>query len=405
VTPSAAVDTDTSEAGAPEPGAATTADTAAPPRLLLSPPDVGEAERAALVEAFDSGWIAPLGPYVDQFEAEFAARVDMPAAAALSSGTAALHLALRLVGVGPGDDVLVSTLTFCASATPIAYLGARPVFIDSERRSWNLDPELVATELEQRAARGRLPAALVTVDVLGQCADYQPLLASCRDYGIPVVEDAAEALGATYRGQQAGSFGDVAAFSFNGNKIITTSGGGMLVAHDSGLVDRARFLASQAREAAPHYEHAEIGYNYRLSNLLAAVGLAQLRSLDGKVARRRAVRARYAATLAEVPGVEMMPDADYGEPTNWLSVITVDPDITGVRAVDLRIHLEERGIEARPMWKPLHLQPAFAMCPRVGGAVAEDLFARGLCLPSGTAMGDGDVDRVIGAILERLDLR
>jgi pyridoxal phosphate-dependent aminotransferase EpsN len=377
----------------------------APARLLLSPPDVGPQERAALLEAFDSGWIAPLGPCVDQFEAEFAASVGMAGATALSSGTAALHLALRLVGVGPGDDVLVSTLTFCASANPITYLGGRPVFVDSERRTWNLDPDLVAAELEVRAARGRLPAAVVAVDVLGQCADYEPLLAACDTYGVPVVEDAAEALGATYRGRPAGSFGTAAAFSFNGNKIITTSGGGMLVASDPALTDRARFLASQAREVAPHYEHAEIGYNYRLSNLLAAVGLAQFRSLGDKVSKRRRIKAVYAAALDGLAGVELMPDAECGEPTNWLSVLTVDPAVAGVTATDLRLHLDQRGVEARPMWKPLHMQPVYAGCPRIGGAVAEELFDRGLCLPSGSAMTDGDIERVVTALLERLDRR
>ena len=377
----------------------------APARLLLSPPDVGDEERAALLEAFDSGWIAPLGPSVDRFEAEFAARVGMAGATALSSGTAAMHLGLRLVGVGPGDDVLVSTLTFCASANPVAYLGARPVFVDSERRTWNLDPDLVADELARRAAGGRLPAAVVAVDVLGQCADYEPLLAACAAYDVPVVEDAAEALGATYRGRPAGSFGTVAAFSFNGNKVITTSGGGMLVAPDTDLTDRARFLASQAREVAPHYEHAEIGYNYRLSNLLAAMGLAQLRSLDDKVAKRRRIKAAYAAALAGRPGIELMPDAEGGEPTNWLTALTVDPAEAGVTATELRLHLDGCGIEARPMWKPLHRQPVYAGCPRIGGEVADEIFDRGLCLPSGSAMTDGDVDRVVTALGERLDGR
>ena len=364
------------------------------PRLFLSPPEVGPRERELLLDAFDSNWIAPLGPHVDVFEREFADFVGMRSAAALSSGTAALHLALILLGVGPGDDVLVPSLTFVASANAITYVGARPVFIDSDRESWNLDPVLVEAELAERFHTGRdQPAALLGVDLYGQCADWDPILASCVNYGVPVIEDAAEALGATYRGKPAGSFGALNVFSFNGNKIITTSGGGMLVANDPARIERARYLSTQARDPAPHYEHTEIGFNYRMSNLLAALGRGQLEGLPAKVERRRAINAQYRAAFADVPEIGFLPNAPFGEPTNWLTVITVD-DPTPVRE-----HLESLDIEARPAWKPMHLQPVFAGCEMRGGAVAEEIFRTGLCLPSGSSMTDADVNRVVTDVL------
>ncbi len=367
------------------------------PRLFLSPPEVGDRERALLLDAFDSNWIAPLGPHVDAFEREFAEFVGMRSAAALSSGTAALHLALILLGVGAGDEVLVPSLTFAASANAVTYVGARPVFVDSERASWNLDPELVEEELAERVHAGRdQPAALLGVDLYGQCADWDPILASCANYGVPVIEDAAEALGATYGGKPAGSFGVLNVFSFNGNKIITTSGGGMLVADDPDVIARARHLSTQARDPAPHYEHTEIGFNYRMSNLLAALGRGQLEGLPTKVARRRAINARYRAAFADVPGIGFLPNAPFGEPTNWLTVITVEEPAA------IREHLESLDIEARPAWKPMHLQPVFAECEMRGGAVAEEIFRTGLCLPSGSAMSDVDVDRVVTGVLEVL---
>jgi dTDP-4-amino-4,6-dideoxygalactose transaminase len=369
-------------------------------RLFLSPPDVGRAERALLLEAFDSNWIAPLGPHVDAFEQEFAASVGMPAAAALSSGTAALHLALILAGVGAGDDVLVPTLTFVATANAVAYVGARPVFIDSDVATWNMDPRLVEEELTERARTGRLPAAVLGVDLYGQCADWDPILGACAHFEVPVIEDAAEALGATYRGRAAGSFGVLGVFSFNGNKIMTTSGGGMLVGRDAAAMDRARFLGSQARDDAPHYEHSETGYNYRMSNLLAALGLAQLRGLPAKIARRRAINQRYRELLEGVPGIGFMPNDDRGEPTNWLTVVTVDAETFGASPAAIREHLETLDIEARPAWKPMHCQPLFDGAPVRGGAVAEAVFRRGLCLPSGSVMADADVDRVAAGVLE-----
>jgi dTDP-4-amino-4,6-dideoxygalactose transaminase len=361
---------------------------------------MGPRERELLVDAFDSNWISPLGPHVDAFEREFAEFVGMESAAALSSGTAALHLALVLLGVGPGDDVLVPSLTFVASANAVTYVGARPVFVDSERESWNLDPVLVEEELATRAEEGRSqPAAVLAVDLYGQCADWDPILASCERYGVPIIEDAAEALGATYRGRPAGSFGALGVFSFNGNKIITTSGGGMLVGDSPGLIERARHLSTQARDPAPHYEHSEIGFNYRMSNLLAALGRGQLEGLPAKVARRRAINARYRAAFAGVAGIGFLPNAGFGEPTDWLTVITVDEGTFGASPTRIREHLESLDMEARPAWKPMHLQPVFADCEMRGGAVAEEIFRTGLCLPSGS-LTDADVDRVAAAVVE-----
>jgi dTDP-4-amino-4,6-dideoxygalactose transaminase len=367
-------------------------------RVFLSPPDVGEEERRLLLDAFDSNWIAPLGPHVDAFEADMAERIGVAGALALTSGTAALHLGLLLLGVGPGDDVLVPTQTFVATANVVTYLGARPVLVDSHPDTWTLDPGLVAAELDERAGTNRRPRAVVTVDLYGQCADYDPLLAACAEDGVPVLADAAEALGATYGGGAAGSFGAAGVFSFNGNKIITTSGGGMLVSHDAALIDRARYLSTQARQPVVHYEHTDIGFNYRLSNLLAAVGRGQLRGLDERVARRRAINERYREALAGLPGIDFMPHASYGEPNYWLTCILVDPDAFGATHHDIRLALEALDIESRPTWKPLHLQPVYAEAPTVGGAVAASIYDRGLCLPSGSRLAAADLDRVTTTI-------
>jgi dTDP-4-amino-4,6-dideoxygalactose transaminase len=368
------------------------------PRVFLSPPDVGADERELLLDAFDSNYIAPLGEHVDAFEEELADHVGSRHAVALSSGTAGLHLALLLLGVGRDDDVLVSSFTFAASANAITYVGARPVLVDSDLATWNMDPDLLAEELHHRAAIGRLPAAVIVVDLYGQCADYHRILPVCRAYDVPVIEDAAEALGATYRGRGAGTLGDLGVFSFNGNKIITTSGGGMLVADHGPWIERARHLSTQAREPAAHYEHAEIGFNYRMSNLLAAVGRGQLRNLDRKVAHRRRVNARYREGLGRLPGIAFMPDAPFGEPTNWLTCIRVDAAAFGRTRDDVRLHLESLDIESRPTWKPMHLQRAFEGCPVVGGDVSAAIFADGLCLPSGSNLEDVDLDRVIEAV-------
>jgi dTDP-4-amino-4,6-dideoxygalactose transaminase len=432
-------------------------------RIYLSPPHMGAEERRLLLEAFDSNWIAPLGPHVDAFEREFAERVEVGHAAALSSGTAALHLALRLLGVGQDDEVLVSDFTFAATANAVTYVGARPVFIDSDAATWNMDSGLLEEELKVCAARGRLPKAVIVVDLYGQCADYDPILRICEEYGVPVIEDAAEALGATYRGspqpasghplhdpvpltpsrsmnpsapsphpspplragarvsggstresfsgnlsptgkeggrqgKAAGTLGVLGVFSFNGNKIITTSGGGMLVSERGDWMAKARYWATQARDPAPHYEHSEIGNNYRLSNLLAAVGRGQLGVLDQRVAQRRANNAFYREALSDLPGIEFMPIAPYGEWNGWLTCITVDPTRFGVDRETIRQRLEKRNIESRPVWKPMHLQPVYRDCRVRGGSVSAGLFERGLCLPSGSNLSDEERDVVVDAI-------
>jgi len=367
-------------------------------RIYLSPPHLSGLEGQFLQEALESGWIAPLGPQVDAFEQEFAEAVGAKHALAVSSGTAALHLALILAGVGPGDEVVVSTLTFAASAFPVLYLGAKPVFVDSERTSWNMDPGLLAEFLEARAKKGRLPKAVVLVHLYGQSADIAPIQALCQEYGIPLVEDAAEALGSTYQGRSPGTFGLAGIFSFNGNKIITTSGGGMLVSEDGRLVAHARKLATQAREPVPWYEHREVGYNYRMSNLLAAIGRAQLRTLEERVQARRRIYERYVAGLSDLPGLSFQPEAPWGRHTRWLTVMLVDRETFGRGPEEIRQALEGLGIETRPVWKPLHLQPVFHGAETVGGGVAEDLFARGLCLPSGSSLTPEEQDRVIEAI-------
>jgi pyridoxal phosphate-dependent aminotransferase EpsN len=367
-------------------------------RIYLSPPHMGTTERELLLDAFDSNWIAPLGPHVDAFEREFCDTVGVPHAAALSSGTAALHLALLMLGVGPGDEVLVSTFTFAATANAVSYLGAIPVFIDSDRETWNMDPGLLEEELAGCARRGKLPKAAIAVDLYGQCADYDRILPACGRFGVPLVEDAAEALGATYKGKPAGSFGAAAAFSFNGNKIITTSAGGMLVSKDAGVVERARLLSQQARDPAPHYQHSKIGYNYRMSNLLAAVGRGQLKVLQDRVSRKREIFRFYKDTLGGFPGFSFMPEAGYGCSNRWLTCTLVDPSRFGATREDIRLALERENIESRPLWKPMHLQPVFKNCRIRGGAVSEELFERGLCLPSGTALRDADLERITGVV-------
>jgi pyridoxal phosphate-dependent aminotransferase EpsN len=369
-------------------------------RIYLSPPHMSGRELLLVQEAFASNWIAPLGPQVDAFEREFAATVGAPHALALSSGTAALHLALHLAGVSHGDEVLVSTLTFAASVNPIVYLGARPTFIDSERVSWNMDPALLSETLDARARSGCLPRAVVLVHLYGQSADLSPILAACERYQMPLVEDAAEALGASYGGRAPGTFGQSGIFSFNGNKIITTSGGGMLVSPDGDLIAHARKLATQARELAPHYEHAEIGYNYRMSNVLAAIGRAQLEVLEARVIARRRNFEYYLQVLADLPGIRFMPEAPWGRATRWLTCLTVDPLRFGADRETIRLALERENIEARPLWKPMHLQPVFraAGYESIGGAVAESLFEQGLCLPSGSNLTEADLARVAAVI-------
>ena len=364
-------------------------------RILLSTPHLSGLEQQYVAEAFETNWVTPLGPHVDAFEREFAEVVGAPHAVAVSSGTAALHLALILAGVGPGDEVLVSTLTFVASVNPIVYVGATPVFIDSERRSWNMDPELLESALDERARVGRPPKAVVLVHLYGQSADLDPIVAACDRHGVTLIEDAAEALGTSYRGRAPGTLGAVGVFSFNGNKIITTGGGGMLTTPSHDLALHARKLATQARDPAPHYQHSEIGFNYRLSNVLAAIGRGQLRALDARVAARRHNFAFYAQALRDIPGIEFMPEASWGRHTRWLTTLTIDPHAFGVDRETMREHLDAAGIEARPVWKPMHLQPLYADSPAVGRGVADDLFARGLCLPSGSNLSEADLVRVV----------
>lgn len=377
---------------------------------------MGGQELDFIREAFESNYIAPTGPMVDAFEREFSEKTGIPHAVALSSGTAAMHLVLRYLNVGRGDEVFASTLTFIGSVTPILFQGANPVFIDSDRDTWNMDPALLENELKVCADRGTLPKAVVPTDLYGQCADYHRIRDICRPYNIPVVADAAEALGATYKNDAAGAGMDAAVFSFNGNKILNTSGGGMLASGDQGLIENARFLSQQARDPAPHYEHSQIGYNYRMSNILAAIGRGQLRVLDERVKRKREIFVYYQTALKDVPGITFMPEAPYGHSNRWLSVILITPRAFGANREDVRLALEAENIEARPVWKPMHVQPVFQVEGRkahgvrspsakgnysvrvVGGAVSEDLFARGLCLPSGTALTEQDLERIVSVI-------
>lgn len=374
-------------------------------RIFLSSPDMSPAEREAMIAAFDSNWISALGPDVDAFEEELAERVRVGHAAALSSGTAALHLALLLMDVGAGDEVWTSTLTFAATANAVRYTGATPVFIDSERESWNMDPALLHEALHEASKSDTLPKAVIVVDLYGQCADYDRILAACRDYGVPIVEDAAEALGATYRGKPAGSFGAIGTLSFNGNKIMTTGGGGALLSDDKALVDRARYLASQARQPVAYYEHVEVGYNYRLSNLLAALGRTQLGRLDELIERRRAVNDTYRRALEGIDGIDFLTEGRGRRSTHWLTCVLLDEHRLGVCAEDIRQHLNSHDIEARPVWKPMHLQPVFRECEVIGGTVAEDIFRRGLCLPSGSNLSRESQQTVIKAFLETPRLR
>jgi dTDP-4-amino-4,6-dideoxygalactose transaminase len=367
-------------------------------RIFLSPPEVGAEERRMLLEAFDSNWIAPTGPDLDAFEREVAEQAGVEHGVALSSGTAALHLALLLAGVEAGDEVLVPSLTFIASASAVTYVGARPVFVDCSLDSWNLDPALVEEALIKRAAIGRLPAAVVTVDLYGETADYPALESLCRTFEVPLIEDSAEALGSTHRGRPAGSFGAAGIFSFNGNKIITTSGGGMLVTASKSWAERARHLANQAREPFSHYEHVVVGYNYRLSNLLAALGRAQLRGLSSRIARRERIDAAYREGLAGLPGVSSMPRTAAGTSNHWLTCILIDPEAFGSDRERVRLALEEADIESRPVWKPMHLQPAFEGFDLIGPGHCARIFDRGLCLPTGSALSSADQNRIIAII-------
>ena len=371
-------------------------------QILLSTPHMGEAERDYVEEAFRTNWIAPLGPNVDAFEIELADMVGAKHAVALSSGTAAIHLALVLLGVGPGDRVFCSSLTFVASVNPVLYQGAEPVLIDSEPESWNMSPAALERAFEVSRREGRLPKTVIVVNLYGQSADMDPIVAICAKYNVPIVEDAAESLGAKYRGKSSGNFGRIGIYSFNGNKIITTSGGGMLVTEEKQFAERARFLATQARDPAPHYQHTTVGYNYRMSNILAGVGRGQLKVLNQRVEARRAVYDRYRQAFAGAEWLEMMPEPEWSYSTHWISACVLAPD-TKVTAAEIIERLSGELIEARPVWKPMHMQPLFTNCtyyPHGNESVSERLFNLGICLPSGSNLSVDQIDRVAETVLK-----
>lgn len=367
-------------------------------RIYLSPPHMSGEELELVKDVFADNWIAPVGPHLNTFEQQFAEYVGAKYAVALSSGTAGIHLALLTLGIEAGDEIIVSTLTFAASVNPIIYLGAKPIFIDSESTSWNMDPNLLEDALKERAENGNLPKAVIPVHLYGQSSDMNPIMEICNRYGVPVIEDAAEALGSRYQGKHPGTFGKAGIFSFNGNKIITTSGGGMLVSEDKQFVDHVRKLATQAREPFAHYEHTEIGYNYRLSNVLAAIGIGQMNILEERVQRKREIYDYYNERLGTLPGLTFADEIPDSRHTRWLSVVLVDADKFGVDREQIRLTLEEHNIESRPLWKPMHLQPVFQGYDVIGGSVAESLFDQGLCLPSGTALTSEQLEQIVTII-------
>lgn len=366
-------------------------------KILLSVPHMGGAEHVYVEKAFASNWLSTVGPNIAAFEEEFEALVGMPALA-VSSGTAAIHLGLRLLGVRRGDEVFCQDLTFVATANPIRYLGAEPVFIDSNHETWNMDPDLLAHALRKRAAKNRLPRAVIVVDLFGQCADMKPLLDVCQTYELPLLEDAAEALGGSYQNRPAGTWGDIGIFSFNGNKIITTSGGGMLVSRNREQIEKARYWATQARCSGLAYSHSEMGYNYRMSNVLAGIGRGQLEVLPLRVEQRRAVAFRYHEAFKDIAGITCMPQASYGLHTNWLSCFLIDEKKFGHSRDELIGILDAAGVESRPVWKPMHLQKLYQGCSRFGGFVAEHLFSNGICLPSSSSLTRQEQDYVVDVV-------
>ena len=372
--------------------------TAAAGRIFLSPPHMAGVELALLDEVFATNYVAPAGPMLARFEAAMAAVTGFRHCLAVASGTAALHLALRHLGVGPGDSVIAADLTFIGGVAPIAQLGAEPLFVDADPETWSMDPALLAEALASCARQGRLPRAVVPCDLYGQACDLDALGAVTAAYDIPLVVDSAEALGATYRGRHAGKGARAALYSFNGNKIVTAGGGGMLASDDAALIEHARDLSQQARLPVPHYEHRELGYNYRLSNVLAAIGVGQLAVLDDRVRRRRAIFAGYQRRLGQLDGLTFMPEAGYGPANRWLTCILIEPGAFGADRETVRLALEAQDIEARPLWRPMHMQPVFAGATCFGGAVGEALFDRGLCLPSGSELGEVELDRICEVI-------
>jgi dTDP-4-amino-4,6-dideoxygalactose transaminase len=368
-------------------------------KIWLSSPHMGEMEQVFVKEAFDTNWIAPLGPHVNGFEADLQAFTKAGHAAALSSGTAALHLALILLDVKAGDEVICQSFTFSASANPIVYQGAVPVFVDSEKETWNMSPEYLEAAIKDRIAKGKKPKAIIAVHLYGMPAKMGEISAIAAKYGIPVIEDAAEALGSHINGKMCGTFGKLNILSFNGNKIITTSGGGALLAEDGKLIAKARFLATQARDNAPHYQHSHIGYNYRMSNVVAAIGRGQMVVLNERIAARRANYLRYEKLFWEINAkgyhIELLPEPEGFFSNRWLTTITVDPEKNkGITREDVRLALDAENIESRPLWKPMHLQPVFADSPFYGDGTSEGLFDQGLCLPSGSNLGVEDWSRI-----------
>ncbi|MCS6980912.1 MAG: aminotransferase class I/II-fold pyridoxal phosphate-dependent enzyme [Flavobacteriales bacterium] len=363
-------------------------------RIWLSPPHLSGREKELVEEAFASNWVAPLGPHVDAFERELCTYTGAGYAAALSSGTAALHLALILCGVERGHEVICQSFTFAASANPIVYQGATPVFVDSEPDTWNMCPHLLEEAIKDRLSRGRQVKAVVAVHLYGMPAKTEDILNVCRKYDIPLIEDAAEALGSRRHGKACGTQGRFGVLSFNGNKIITTSGGGALLSEDEAAIQKARFLATQARDPAPHYEHSHIGYNYRMSNVLAAIGRGQLETLEDKIRARRAHFERYRRFFEDVEGVKFQPEVEGNFSNRWLTCILVDAGCCGFDREMLRLAMEAENIECRPLWKPMHLQPVFRDAPRYGGSVSERLFRDGLCLPSGSGLTEEEWERI-----------
>jgi len=368
-------------------------------KIWLSSPHMGGSEQKFVKEAFDSNWIAPLGPNVDSFENDLAKYTNTKYAAALSAGTAAIHLALIMLGVKQGDEVICQTMTFSASANPIAYLGAIPIFIDSEDQTWNMCPNLLREVIVARIKNGKKPKAIIPVHLYGMPAKMTEIIAVAEEFEIPVIEDAAEALGSKLNGQAMGSYGSMGILSFNGNKIITTSGGGAIISNNKAYTDKARFLATQARDDAPHYQHSEIGYNYRMSNIAAGIGRGQMEVLEQRVLKRRAIFDHYHRELSDIDGLSFLHEAEGAFSNRWLSTVLINPQFSGGISKDvISRKLNSDNIECRPLWKPMHLQPVFNCALYYGNGVSEQLFEEGLCLPSGSNLSDDDLERVIKAI-------
>ena len=366
-------------------------------KIFLSAPDITGRERELVTEVFDSNYIAPVGAMLNQFEADMCRYTGFTHGVALSSGTSALHLALRVVGVSAGDEVWTTSMTFIGGASPITYLGATPVFFDISSDHWTIDPDLLEAELKRAAKTGKLPKAILPTDLYGQSCDLDRITALCNEYGVKLVIDSAEAVGAFYKGRHAGSGAHCAILSFNGNKMMTTSGGGMLLSNDKDIVDKARYLSTQARQPVIHYEHTEIGYNYRLSNVCAAIGVGQLEQIESKVEKRRAHFSRYAEAFANIAGIEFMPEPEEYRSSRWLTCLTFSKEMSITRH-DIQAACDKAEIEVRPLWKPMHMQPVFKDTKMIGGSVCEDLFERGMCLPSGSGMPVSDQNRVIEVI-------